>query len=216
MRKIISDELPKDSHKHILIKSRERNRHRSMAIALEKTFNRCSEIYAEYELHTAELIEHCKKEGFATGFKLFFSQLVTMLDNYEKIQESRMQSLNENLYNALKSSLHDTVIVERIIHHLQEKCGHQKPLKIIIPESVHLQENTDISHYLFCEENHITVQNGVDSIRFPSDSLCRQWLSEAEAEMVTLNHEIGDLIPDLLDDIAVQLTELRKKDPRIK
>ncbi|WP_168385276.1 type III secretion protein [Erwinia amylovora] len=211
MRIITSDELPRDFNKQILIKSNERNRHRSMATALEKTLNRCSEIYSEYELHTVELRENCAKEGFTTGFKLFFSQLTAMLDNYERLQEARIQSFRDNLHNALKSSLQDTVIVERIIHHLQGECGHQKPLKIIIPKSVQLQDNTDTSNYLFCEDNHITVQNDVDSIRFPSDSLCQQWLSAAEDQIVSSNKEIESLIPDLLSDIIIQLTELSEK-----
>ncbi|WP_168414245.1 type III secretion protein [Erwinia amylovora] len=211
MRIITSDELPRDFNKQTLIKSNERNRHRSMATALEKTLNRCSEIYSEYELHTVELRENCAKKGFTTGFKLFFSQLTAMLDNYERLQEARIQSFRDNLHNALKSSLQDTVIVERIIHHLQGECGHQKPLKIIIPKSVQLQDNTDTSNYLFCEDNHITVQNDVDSIRFPSDSLCQQWLSAAEDQIVSSNKEIESLIPDLLSDIIIQLTELSEK-----
>lgn len=211
MRTIISDELPQDFNKHTLIKSNERNRHRSMAAALERTFNRCNEIYTEYESHTVQLRENCKKEGFAAGFKLFFSQLQTMIENYDRLQEARIHSLRENLHNALKSSLQDTVIVERIIHHLEVKCGDQKPLKVIIPKSVHLNEDIDTSHYLFCEENHITVQNDVDSIRFPSDALCHQWLSDAEADTVSLNEDIGDLIPDLLSELVNQLTELSEK-----
>lgn len=215
MRTIINDELPQDFNKHTLIKSNERNRHRSMAAALERTFNRCSEMYTEYESHIVTLRENGEKEGFVTGFKLFFSQLRTMIENYERLQEVRIHSLRENLHNALKSSLQDTVIVERIIHHLKVECGQQKPLKIIIPKSVHLDKNIDTSSYFFCEENHITVQNDVDSIRFPSDLLCHQWLSDAEAETVSLNKEIENLIPDLLGEIVNQLTELSEKKTRV-
>lgn len=216
MRTIISGELPKDFNKHILIKSNERNRHRSMAAALERTFSRCNEIHTEYESHSVQLRENDKKEGFAAGFKLFFSQLQSMIEDYERLQDARIHSLRESLHNTLKLSLQDTVIVERIIHHLEIKCGNRKPLKIIIPKSVYLNKDTATSHYLFCDENHITVQNDVDAIRFPSDALCHQWLSDAEADIVSLNDRIGDLIPDFLGEIVNQLTELSEKNSRIK
>ncbi|WP_224718549.1 type III secretion protein [Pectobacterium versatile] len=212
MRTITKNELPQDLSKLTLIKSSERARYRRMANALERTLKRCSEIHEEYELHTVRLRENCEKNGFSTGFHLFFSQLIMMLEQYEKQQNSRMATMRENLITALKSSLHDPVIVERIIHHLQEKCGHQKDLKIVIPKIIPLPDGIDTSHYQFTDDNHITVQNETEAIRFPSESLCWEWIHYADNEIHTLNKKINSIIPDTLTSIAAQLILLSQKE----
>ncbi|MBN3264695.1 type III secretion protein [Pectobacterium brasiliense] len=216
MRTITKNELPQDFSKLTLIKSSERARYRRMANALESTLKRCSEIHEEYESHTIKLRENCEKEGFSTGFYLFFSQLLTMLDQYEKQQNSRMITMREHLVTALKSSLHDPVIVERIIHHLQEKCGHQKDLKIVIPKIIPLPDDVDTSHYQFTDDNHITVQNETEAIRFPSESLCWEWIHYADDEIDSLNKKINGIIPDTLSSIAAQLTLLCQKENSTK
>lgn len=210
MRTITHNELPQDLHRHTLIKFNERCRYRRMANALERTLNRCSEIYAEYESHTDTLRESCKKEGFTAGFTLFFSQILQTLNEFEECQNKRMDALRANLRSALESSLQDPVIVERIIHHLQEKSGQQKALKIIIPKGVQLPHDLDISNYQFCDHNHITIQNDMDSIRFPSESLCQQWLANAEQEITSLDKYIDSLIPNLLYSISKKLLTLSK------
>jgi len=208
MRTISNDELPQDWHKQTLIKSSERNRYRQMATALERTLKHCSEIHAEYESHTVAIRENSEKEGFAAGFELFFSEVIAMLDEYEKCQNARFNALRNNLNNALESSLHDPVIVERIIHHLQEKCGHQKALRIIIPKEVPLPVGADASNYQFSDDNHITIQTDTDSIRFPGGALCRQWLTQAENKIIPMNQNISTLIPELLQDLGSQLLTL--------
>lgn len=208
MRTITNDELPQDWQKLTLVKSSERSRHRRMAAALERTLTRCSEINAEYESHTVAIRENSEKEGFAAGFELFFSQIIDMLDEYEKCQNARFNALRKNLNDALQSSLHDPVIVERIIHHLQEKCGHQKALRIIIPKEVPLPAGADASNYLFSDDNHITIQTDMDSIRFPGGALCREWLTHAENEILPMNHNIGTLIPELLQQLGNELLNL--------
>ncbi|KFX17948.1 MULTISPECIES: hypothetical protein [Pectobacterium] len=212
MRTITKNELPKNLSKLTLIKSSERARYRRMVNALESTLRRCSEIHEEYESHTVKLRENCEKEGFSTGFHLFFSQLITMLDQYEKLQNLRMVNMREHLIVALKSSLHDPVIVERIIHHLQEKCGHQKDLKIVIPKIIPLPDGVDTSHYQFTDDNHITVQNETEAIRFPSESLCWEWIHYADNEIDSLNKKLNGVIPETLASIATKLTLLCKKE----
>ncbi|MGP3590885.1 hypothetical protein [Vagococcus sp. WN89Y] len=208
MRTISNDELPQDWHAQTLIKSSERSRYRQMATALERTLTRCSEIHAEYESQTVAIREYSEKEGFSAGFALFFSQVITLLDEYEKRQNARFNALRDNLNSALESSLHDPVIVERIIHHLQEKCGHQKALRIIIPKEVPLPVGADASNYLFSDDNHITIQTDTDSIRFPGGALCRQWLTQAENEITPMNENINTLIPELLHKLGNQLLDL--------
>lgn len=208
MRTISNDELPQDWHKQTLIKSSERSRYRQMAKALERTLTRCSEIHAEYESHTVAIRENSEKEGFSAGFELFFTQIIAMIDEYEKCQKARFNALRNNLHDALASSLHDPVIVERIIHHLQEKCGHQKALRIIIPKEVALPAGADASNYQFSDDNHITIQTDTDSIRFPGGALCRQWLAHAENEIIPLNQNISTLIPELLQELGNQLLSL--------
>lgn len=213
MRTITIDELPEDLHRLTVIKSSERTRHQRMAVALERTLNRCSEIHAEYELQTVRLRENCERQAFQTGFELFFSQLVTLLDEYQRQQQKRQEVYRQQIATALNQSLHDPTIVERIIHHLQEQCGHQKALRIIIPRAVKLPDGADISNYLYTDDNHITVQNDMDAVRFPSETLCRTWLQQADEKTAGFNETINNLTPDMLRNLAGKLIAMSQRMP---
>lgn len=208
MRTITLDQLPDDLHRLTVIKSSERTRHQRMAVALERTLNRCSEIHAEYEQQTVRLRENCERQAFQTGFALFFSQLVTLLDEYQRQQHKRQDVFRQQIATALRQSLHDPMIVERIIHHLQEKCGHQKALRIVIPRAVKLPDGTDTSNYLYTDDNHITVQNDMDAVRFPSETLCRSWLEQADEHTAGLTDTLNHLTPDLLRNLAGKLIDM--------
>ncbi|AHM72776.1 hypothetical protein [Yersinia hibernica] len=213
MRTITIDKLPEDLHRQVVIKSSERTRHQRMAVALERTLSRCSEIHAEYELKTVKLRENCEKKAFQAGFQLFFSQLVMLLDEYQRQQNKRQAAFRQQIATALSKSLHDPMIVERIIHHLQEQCGHQKALRIIIPRAVKLPDGADTSNYQYTDDNHITVQNDMDAVRFPSESLCRSWLQLADENIVPLNETINNLTPNLLRDLAGKLIAMSHRSP---
>lgn len=213
MRTITIDELPEDLHRLTLIKSSERTRHQRMAVALERTLNRCSEIHAEYELQTVRLRENCERQAFQNGFELFFSQLVTLLDEYQRQQHKRQEVFRQQIATALNQSLHDPMIVERIIHHLQEQCGHQKALRIVIPRAVKLPDGADISNYLYTEDNHITVQNDMDAVRFPSETLCCTWLQQADEKTACFNETINNLTPDMLRNLAGKLIAMSHRMP---
>lgn len=213
MRTITIDELPEDLHRLTVIKSSERTRHQRMAVALERTLNRCSEIHAEYELQAVRLRENCERQAFQTGFELFFSQLVTLLDEYQRQQHKRQEVFRQQITTALNQSLHDPMIVERIIHHLQEQCGHQKALRIVIPRAVKLPDGADISNYLYTDDNHITVQNDMDAVRFPSETLCRTWLHQADQKTAGFNETIDNLTPDMLRNLAEKLIAMSHRMP---
>ncbi|MDH2895829.1 MULTISPECIES: type III secretion protein [Rahnella] len=213
MRTITIDELPEDLHRLTVIKSSERTRHQRIAMALERTLNRCSEIHAEYELQTVRLRENLERQAFQTGFELFFSQLVTLLDEYQRQQQKRQEVFRQQIGTALNQSLHDPMIVERIIHHLQEQCGHQKALRIVIPRAVKLPEGADISNYLYTDDNHITVQNDMDAVRFPSETLCRTWLQQADEKTAGFNETINNLTPDMLRNLAGKLIAMSHRMP---
>lgn len=213
MRTITIDELPEDLHRLTVIKSSERTRHQRIAMALERTLNRCSEIHAEYELQTVRLRENLERQAFQTGFELFFSQLVTLLDEYQRQQQKRQEVFRQQIGTALNQSLHDPMIVERIIHHLQEQCGHQKALRIVIPRAVKLPEGADISNYLYTDDNHITVQNDMDAVRFPSETLCRTWLQQADEKTAGFNETINNLMPDMLRNLAGKLIAMSHRMP---
>ena len=202
MRTITNDELPQITHHQVVIRISERTRHQKMASALERTLSRCSEIHADYEKQTARLRENCEKQGFEAGFELFFSQLIALLDEYASRQQQRQQLFRQHIFDALCHSLHDPTIVERIIHHLQEHCGHQKPVRIIIPAAVKLPGSAEASNYQYTDDNHITVQNDMDSIRFPSDALCRQWLASADDIISSHDAITNQLIPNFYHNIA--------------
>lgn len=213
MRTITIDELPEDLHRLTVIKSSERTRHQRIAMALERTLNRCSEIHVEYELQTVRLRENLERQAFQTGFELFFSQLVTLLDEYQRQQQKRQEVFRQQIGTALNQSLHDPMIVERIIHHLQEQCGHQKALRIVIPRAVKLPEGADISNYLYTDDNHITVQNDMDAVRFPSETLCRTWLQQADEKTAGFNETINNLTPDMLRNLAEKLIAMSHRMP---
>lgn len=213
MRTITIDELPEDLHRLAVIKSSERTRHQRMTVALERTLNRCSEIHAEYELQTVKLRENCERQAFQTGFELFFSQLVTLLDEYQRQQHKRQEVFRQQIATALNQSLHDPMIVERIIHHLQEQCGHQKALRIVIPRAVKLPDGANISNYLYTDDNHITVQNDMDAVRFPSETLCRTWLQQADEKTAGFNETINNLTPDMLRNLAGKLIAMSHRMP---
>ncbi|UIA88061.1 type III secretion protein [Erwinia tracheiphila] len=205
MRVIDSSSLPDEVIATGLIKSKERKQHTRMTEALERTLTRCNEITDAYQKHTVQLRENCEKEGYTEGFQLFFSQLISMLDEYQKLQDERFEIFQENFNTSLKESFYDPVIVDRIIHHLQEKIGHQRNLKIIIPRRVPIPEGAEISNYRFTDDDNITVQNDSLAIRFPSEYLCTQWVNESMLNLKIINKKIHSLIPDTLEVIGQHL-----------
>lgn len=208
MRIITNDKLPRDTHLLVVIKSGERTRYQKMTVALERTLSRCNEIRADYEKQTVRLRENCEKQGFEVGFQLFFTQLVSLLDTYAHHQRQRETQYRQYITEAISRSLNDATIVKRIIHHLQEHCGHQKTVRIIIPSAVKLPPDADTTNYQYTEDNHITVQNDMDAIRFPSESLCQQWLAYADNMISPHDAVKSQLIPALLRDIAGTLIAL--------
>ncbi|SFN66102.1 hypothetical protein SAMN05216516_11332 [Izhakiella capsodis] len=208
MRTITIDKLPQDLHHQVIIKTGERTRYQRMAQALERTLSRCREINAENELQIIDLRKKCEKQGFEAGFQLFFSQLVTMIDEYQQKQNQRQEQFQQHVIKAINKSLNDPIIVNRIIHQLQEQCGLQKPLYITIPSSVKLPDGADTLNYQYTDDNHITVESDKDVIRFPSDSLCQQWLQHAEENVISLDDAIKSLSAEVLRDIARKLTDM--------
>ena len=214
MRTISENNLPLNYHNHSVIKGKERDHYQRMATSLERTLARCNEMYAEYESHTVVLRENSQKEGFSVGFELFFSQLVEFLDDYEKRQLIRLTTFRNKLLSSIKESFNDTVIVERIIHNLQIQSGQQKPLRIIIPKTARLPEGIVHSNYILNDDSHITIQNDMDSIRFPIDSVCQQWITEADSAIHSLSHEIDNLIPALMNTISQKYLQARENDKK--
>lgn len=201
MRTIPKNNLPLNYHRYDVIKGKERDHYQRMSASLERTLARCNEMYAEYESHTLILRENSQNEGFAVGLDIFFSQLIKFLDNYEKKQHIRLNTFRSTLFNSIKESFNDSVIVERIIHNLQVQSGQQKPLRIIIPKTVKLPEGIDDSNYIMTDDSHITIQNDMDSIRFPIDSVCQQWIIESDNTIHSLNQHIDKLIPAFMNSI---------------
>ena len=207
MRVIPLSDLPPESQQLSVIHFKERSRYKRLATALERTLTSCSEMHAEYESHTLTLRENSQKEGFIAGFELFITQLIHFFDDYEKQQNKRLSTLRTTVLNSIKGSFHDTVIVERIIHNLQVQCNQQKPLQIIIPRAVKLPQNIDNSNYIFSDDNNITIQNNMDSIRFPIDSVCQKWLMQADKATSPLSQEMAKLVPKLLLTIINNVTQ---------
>lgn len=213
MRIITIDKLPNNLHHQVVIKSGERTLHQRMARALERTLNRCSEIHADYELQAERLRKNSEREGFMVGFKLFFAEIVKLLEEHQNLQQQRDAQFRQHMMDALRASLHDSVVVERIIHCMQAHNYHQKAIRIIIPAGIKLSDNADAPNVEYTENNHITVQNETDALRFPGEALCCQWRQHAEQNIVPADTVINRLTPDLLRDIAGQLIVISNEFP---
>lgn len=198
MRIIPKDHLPDNFQDTTIIKKSTRNRCIKMHSILEKTLSRCNEMYSEYQSHTVQLRDRCQKEGFSLGFEIFFSQLLQFIDQYTSLQEARIKNLQESMHQSIKSSFDDTVIIERILHHLQEKCGQLKPLRVILPHTVKLDAHIDASNFTFSTEENITVQTDLDSIRFPISSIYQKWLDESIQSVDLQSEYLQELLPHLL------------------
>ncbi|MBS0846910.1 type III secretion protein [Citrobacter sp. JGM124] len=201
MRVIPISDLPPDHHNLSVIHFKERDRNKRLATALERTLASCSKMHKEYESRTLVLRENSQKEGFISGVEMFMTQLIHFINSYEKLQNARLEALRTSIMNSIKNSFHDTVIVERIIHNLQVQCNQQKPLRIIIPKRVKIPDNIDYSSYIFSEDSNITIQNDMDSIRFPIDSVCQKWMTHADNEIYIFNKDISELIPEMISKI---------------
>ncbi len=215
MRFISSKELPHDIYGKILIKSTMVTRYRNMASALERTLFHCNKIRIESEAHLNETRENFEKEGFSLGLQLFFSQLITMLDDYEQQQSARMKLFEESVMDAVRNSFDDTVIVERIIYYIKKNCCQQNIKKIILPRTVQLPENIEMPHYQYTDDQHITVQSDKEAIRFQNAPLCRQWLVHAKNKTINVNQDISKLIPDVFIDIGLKLINLGEKNKEV-
>lgn len=208
MRIINNIQLPPDLNDLIVIKSNEKTGYHKMHMALERTLSKCSEIRLENELYVAQLRDKAEKDGFHSGFQLFFSELLTMLDNYENIQSIRMANYRLHLLDAVKEAFLDPIIVERIISYLSEKSIGRNMLTVILPRAVKLSAELSNIKYQFTEEDHITVQNDLESIRFPIQSICSQWLKQADENTDALNSKLNTLGPNLLRGIAEKLMSI--------
>jgi len=208
MRTITNEHLPPNLHNITVIKFSERNRKHRMSLALERTLSRCSEIRAENELYVTQLRDKAEKDGFHSGFQLFFSELVAMLESYENSQNILMANYRQYLTDALKDALLDPQIIEKIIQHLSEKSIGHKVLTIILPQGVEFPVKNSSINYQFSDENHITIKNDFEAIRFPSESLCTQWLRHADEKIEPLTKSLSALSPLLLRDMADKLIAL--------
>lgn len=208
MRILSKNELPENYKDLKIIKSHDRDRCVKMNTLLERTLSRCNDMYAEYQLETNLLRENCQREGFSSGFDMFFSQLLQFIEQYSDLQNARLETLKESLTQSIKSSFNDTMIVERILHHLHEKCGQIKPLKIILPSNIRLSGHIDHSNFIFSNEENITLQTERDSIRFPISLICQQWMDKAESNIAIQDEYLEELVPQLLNNINKKIQHL--------
>jgi len=208
MRKIPVNNLPHDLHDRVVVKANERNSYKNMAAVLERTFKQCSEMRKESELNAIVLEEDAKQEGLRLGFQLFISQLISFLEDFYQSYNRCLETYQQQMKAALNDSLNDPDIVNLIVNHLKNECRDNKILRIIIPNKTRLPVGFDTSQYEFTDASHITIQNDLEAIRFPSDALCRQWLEQADFTVQYNDHLIRNLAPEFLRNIADHLITL--------
>lgn len=211
MRKITENELPTHTYSNVLIKSSLVSRYQRLSLALERTLIHCNEIYLEYESRKDELRERYKKEGYTAGLQLFFSQLTTMLDDFELQHNTRIETLNTLVSEAVRTSFDDPVIVERVIYHIKRICSQQNVKKIIVPRTVQFKDNADLSDYILTDGSDITLQGDKEAVRFQSTSLCQQWLEQAAVEISSIDASIYQIVPDFLYEMGHKLIILSNR-----
>lgn len=207
MRTVSLAKLPEECRDSVLITAKNRKQHYRSHNAIEHALRRCHEIHDEQMRAADEIKQQKEKEGFSTGFKLFFTTLLSILNDYETLQHQRWTVQRQHLQNAMTQTLHDPIIVEYLVTQLKAHCRPSDAMTLIIPEGVAVP---DISPHLTClttHENHITLQCGSHAIRFPAETLCQQWMAQADNETQTFTQQLNALTPATLQEIIETLQQ---------
>ncbi|MCW2474873.1 hypothetical protein [Candidatus Symbiopectobacterium sp. NZEC151] len=207
MRTISLAELPEECRDSVLIRSKNRKQQCRSQNAIEHTLRRCHEIYDEQKQTSEEIKKQKEKEGFSAGFKLFFTTMLSMLNDYETLQHQRWTEQRQHLQKALTQTLHDPIIVEYVVTQLNAHCSHSDAMTLILPEGVAVP---DLSPHLTClttHENHITLQCGSHALRFPAQALCQQWMTQADSETQEFTQQLDALTPATLQEIIDMLQQ---------
>ncbi len=208
MRTVSLAELPENYRDQVLIKADMRKRHHRSQDAIEHTLRRCKEIHDEQNRVSAEVKKQKEREGFSIGFHLFFTTILSTLNSYEALQSERRSEQRRHLQEALTHTLHDPVIVEYVIKQLHECCNFSETLTLILPDGLSLPTQLPHMTCLTTQENHITLQCGTCALRFPIESLCQQWMTQADNKMHDVTHQLNALIPATLQDIIKTLQQV--------
>ncbi|MFT8211954.1 MAG: type III secretion protein [Symbiopectobacterium sp.] len=201
MRTVSLAELPEDCRNLVLIKSDTRKRLCRSQDAIEHTLRRCQEIHDEQKRASAEVKKQQEREGFSTGFQLFFTTILSMLNDYEALQHERWTKQRQHLQEALTQTLHDPVIVEYAIMQLKEHCNYSDSMTLILPDALPVPDLMPHITYLSTQENHITLQCGTRALRFPIEAPCQQWMAQADTATQELTLQLNALTPATLQDI---------------
>ncbi|MCW2487399.1 hypothetical protein J5069_15985 [Candidatus Symbiopectobacterium sp. NZEC127] len=207
MRTISLAELPEECRDSVLIRSKNRKQQCRSQNAIEHTLRRCHEIYDEQKQTSEEIKKQKEKEGFSAGFKLCFTTMLSMLNDYETLQHQRWTEQRQHLQKALTQTLHDPIIVEYVVTQLNAHCSHSDAMTLILPEGVAVP---DLSPHLTClttHENHITLQCGSHALRFPAQALCQQWMTQADSETQEFTQQLDALTPATLQEIIDMLRQ---------
>ncbi|WP_291973760.1 hypothetical protein [Candidatus Symbiopectobacterium sp.] len=201
MRTISLAELPEECRDSVLIAAKNRKQQFRSQNAIEHTLRRCHEIHDEQKRAADEIKKQKEKEGFSTGFKLFFTTVLAMLNDYETLQHKRWTEQRRHLQKALAKTLHDPIVVEYVVTQLNAHCRHSDAMTLILPDGVAI---SDVSPHLTClttHENHITLQCGLYALRFPAETLCQQSMAQADNETQTFTRQMNALTPATLQEI---------------
>lgn len=208
MRTISLAELPEECRDAVLITAKNRKRQCRSQNAIEYTLRRCHEIHDEQKRAADEIKKQKEKEGFSSGFKQFFTTVLSMLNAYETLQHKRWAEQRHHLQKALTQTLHDPIIVEYVVTQLNAHCHPGDAMTLILPDGVAVP---DLSPHLTClttHENHITLQCGSHALRFPTETLCQQWMIQADNETQILTQQLNALIPATLQEIIEKLQQV--------
>lgn len=208
MRTISLAELPDECRDSVLITAKNRKQQCRSQNAIEHILRRCHEIHDEQKQASEEIKKQKEKEGFSTGFKLFFTTMLSMLNDYETLQHKRWTEQRQLLRKALTQTLHDPIIVEYVVTQLNAHCSHNDAMTLILPDGVAVPEISPHVTCLTTHENHITLQCGSHALRFPVEALCQQWMAQADSETQALTQQLNALTPAMLQEIIQMLQQV--------
>lgn len=205
MRIISLDELPDDFRDVFIIKYSDRVRKKKMGLAIERTINLCNEIYKDSEKENHKRYEELTRKAFTEGYEKFFCEFLSVVCQYENLQKKNFADYRRSLIDKLKGSLRDPIIVERIIFYLNNECERYEELTIIIPENIKLPDSVASLKIIRTEDESITLRSGSRAVRFPTGSLCQQWMDEADNKQRSNMKDKASILQGFINSLSAHL-----------
>lgn len=190
----------------VLIKRHHLVRQHNHQTALSRTLEECYALKEQTLLENEATRFAAEQAGFNYGFQIIFPMVEDFLRHFEEIQTQRMEMFRQSLINTLRSALHSPDIAQTIVNELLTELASDTPPLVVIPDGVLFNESSTQSIVIRSGDNSFSVGDGTNVLHFPIDSICQQWLTDAECEGHQWKDKIHLLNSDLVKQIINKLT----------